>query len=248
MKSRLKLLAIVSFVLIASFVLSSFTQSSIDIKDLKGAWEYGPAEQRATMIVTDNIFSVAVYDRPGKKFVNSYGGKWRLEGNKMIQTLEWDAKDPARVGTEVSTDIKMSGSKLTTSATNETWERVDKGDKGDLVGAWIIVGNYENDQLNKNPNAFGPRRTMKVLSGSRFQWIAYNVGTKQFVNSGGGTYTAENGKYIENIDFFTKTAESVGKTVSFRYLMQDGNWRHKGQKSTGGPMDEGWVPRGTLEK
>ena len=32
------------------------------------------------------------------------------------------------------------------------------------------------------------------------------------MNAGGGTYNTTNGKYTENIEFFTKTAESVGKT------------------------------------
>jgi hypothetical protein len=32
------------------------------------------------------------------------------------------------------------------------------------------------------------------------------------------------------------------------YSFVDGDWRHKGVKSTGGPMDECWSRRATLEK
>ncbi len=89
---------------------------------------------------------------------------------------------------------------------------------------------------------------MKVLSGKYFQWIAYNVAAKTFINAGGGTYTTANGKYTENIEFFTKTSESVGKSLAFDYSFVNGDWRHKGQKSTGGDMDECWSKRETLEK
>ncbi len=89
---------------------------------------------------------------------------------------------------------------------------------------------------------------MKVLSGKYFHWIAYNVATKAFMNAGGGTYTTINGKYTEHIEFFTKTSESVGKSLSFNYSFADGDWRHRGEKSTGGPMDECWSRRDSLEK
>ena len=88
---------------------------------------------------------------------------------------------------------------------------------------------------------------MKVLSGKYFQWIAYNVVTKQFFDTGCGTYTTENGKYTETIHFFTKTAASVGKVLAFDYSFVNGDWRHKGLKSTGGMMDECWSRRETLE-
>ncbi len=89
---------------------------------------------------------------------------------------------------------------------------------------------------------------MKVLAGSRFHWIAYNVEAKQFINAGGGTYSAKDGKYTEQVEFFTKTPESVGKVLNFQYSFVDGDWRHKGEKSTGGPLDECWSKRETLEK
>ena len=51
---------------------------------------------------------------------------------------------------------------------------------------------------------------MKILSGTRFQWIAYHIGTKVFSGSGGGTYTSEQGKYTETIDFFSRDNDRVG--------------------------------------
>jgi hypothetical protein len=229
-------------------LLSSLKPVTIDTKDIVGAWEYGPAQNRTVMINTDKIFSVATYDIPGKKFISSYGGTWRMDGNKMVKKIEWNSKDSLQVDKEISEDVQLSTKALIIQQTKETWKRLDDGKPGELMGAWIITGNFKNDTAAKRSSPFYPRRTMKILSGKYFQWIAYNVATKTFMNAGGGTYTTADGKYTENIEFFTKTAESVGKTLVFDYSFINGDWRHRGQKSTGGEMDECWSKRETLEK
>jgi hypothetical protein len=235
------------FSIASLLLLSSLKTKNIDTKDIVGAWGYGPAEQRTVMINTDKVFSVATYDVPSKKFISSYGGTWRIEGNKLIKTIEWNSKDSTQVGKEIPEDVQLSGNKMI-GQNKETWNRLDNGKPGALMGAWVITGNYRNDSAQKRANPFYPRRTMKVLSGKYFHWVAYNVATKDFQNAGGGTYTTNNGKYTENIEFFTKTSESVGKTLVFDYSFVNGDWRHKGQKSTGGLMDECWSKRETLEK
>src|SRR5688572_10246813 len=232
---------------IAAIVLfSSLKAKTIDTKDLVGAWGYGSANNRTVMINTDKVFSVANYDIPGKKFISSYGGTWRMDGNKLIKNIEWNSKDSAQVGKELTELVELSKDKLV-GKNNETWSRLDDGKPGALMGAWTITGNYVNDTVSKRANPFYPRRTMKVLSGKYFHWIAYNVNTKAFMNAGGGSYTTNNGKYTENIEFFTKTPESVGKSLVFDYSFVNGDWRHKGQKSVGGAMDECWTRREALE-
>ncbi|MGV3507888.1 MAG: hypothetical protein ACO1N7_01265 [Sphingobacteriaceae bacterium] len=248
MKTNIKLPIIPLFGICVFLLLSSLNIQKTIPDALVGAWEYGPENKRTVMITTDKVFSVATYDLPGKKFISSYGGTWRIDGNKLIEKIEWNSADTAQVGKEVVLDINLSNNELLVKQSNELYKRVDNGKPGELMGAWIITGTYENDQVKKRANPFYPRRTLKVLSGTRFQWIAYNVATKQFMNTGGGTYTTKNGVYTENIEFFTKTAESVGKTMSFQYSFENGDWRHKGQKSTGGVMDECWSRRETLEK
>jgi hypothetical protein len=229
-------------------ILSSLKTIKAVPADIVGAWGYGPPENRTVMINTDKVFSVATYDVPGKKFISSYGGTWRLDGDKLIKTIEWNSKDSLQVGKEISEDVQVTKGKLSVRQTNESWNRLDDGKPGALMGAWIITGNFTDDKVSKRANPFYPRRTMKVLSGKYFQWIAYNVATKSFQNAGGGTYTTENGKYSENIEFFTKTLESVGKKLMFDYSFVNGDWRHRGEKSTGGSMDECWSRRETLEK
>jgi hypothetical protein len=238
----------ISFCIVAICFLTSFNKYQLTANELLGAWGYGSPEKKTVMINTDKVFAVAVYDLPNKKFISSYGGSYRLENNKLIKKIEWNSADSSQVGKEISEDVQLSNGKLNIKGNKESWSRLDDGKPGALMGAWIITGNYRNDSVSKRPNPFYPRRTMKVLSGKYFHWIAYNVATKSFMNAGGGTYTTADGKYTETIEFFTKTSESVGKTLSFDYSFVNGDWRHKGEKSTGGPMDECWTKRETLEK
>lgn len=232
------------------FALISFgTQKPrpADPTGLIGAWQYGPEDNHTVMIIVDRVFAVATYDLPGRRFISSYGGTWKMEGGKMVQTLEWHSANPELVGQETALTARIDDKRLTVPEKKETWDRVRENQPNEITGAWVITGNYRDGRPSKRSSPFYPRRTMKVLGGGRFQWIAYNVDTHKFENTGGGTYTASNGKYTETIAFFTKTAESVGKRLQFEYSFVDGEWRHKGEKSTGGPMDEIWTSRETLE-
>lgn len=84
---------------------------------------------------------------------------------------------------------------------------------------------------------------MKILSGTRFQWIACNVETKEFFGTGGGNYTTLNGKYTENIEFFSRDSTRVGMSLTFDFSLENGEWRHKGLSSKGDPIDEVWTPQ-----
>lgn len=216
---------------------------------LVGAWAYGPDTDRRIMIVTPTVFSVARFDEPGRRFIQSYGGTWRMDGSRLVTKIEWNSSDSTQVGTEGAAGIVFRENKMVNGGTKEVWERLDNGTPGALMGAWIISGTFEGDSAQRRKNPFHPRRTMKMLSGKYFHWIAYNVVTKTFMNAGGGSYTTTpDGVYTERIQFFTKTAESVGKTLPFRYTITGNDWRHQGQKSTGGVMDELWTRREQFEK
>jgi hypothetical protein len=87
------------------------------------------------------------------------------------------------------------------------------------------------------------RKTMKILSGTRFQWIAYDTDTKQFLGTGGGTYTTQQGEYAERIEFFSKDETRVGLRLKFNYALKDGDWEHSGLSSKGDPIHEIWSIR-----
>ena len=88
-----------------------------------------------------------------------------------------------------------------------------------------------------------PRKTMKILSGTRFQWIAYNTETKQFMGTGGGHYTTENGTYTEHIEFFSRDNSRVGAALAFKFERINNDWHHSGLSSRGDPIYEVWSLR-----
>lgn len=88
-----------------------------------------------------------------------------------------------------------------------------------------------------------PRKTMKFLQDGHFQWIAFNTETFQFFGSGGGFYTAQNGIYTENIEFFSRNNTSVGRVLPFQYSIKGVDWHHQGKSSKGDPMYEVWTQR-----
>ena len=209
-----------------------------------GAWGLEDASAKITVLLTEHIFSLNRYHIADKKFLGSEGGTWRKEGNDLVLTYEWSSTDTSKVGKEFKTSIRIANSELRLGLFTHVLKKLDEGKLGALRGEWIISGNYNNNVVSKRPSPFYPRRTMKILTDNHFQWVAFNVKTKEFFGTGGGTYTtSEEGKYVETIEFFTKAASSIGKSVEFTYSFIDGDWRHKGQKSTGGPLDECWTPR-----
>ena len=114
--------------------------------------------------------------------------------------------------------------------------------KEKLYGAWLMAGRVR-DGKRQMRDTDRPRKTMKILSGTRFQWIAYNTETKQFMGTGGGTYTTINGEYVENIEFFSRDDTKAGLSLKFNYELTNNEWNHKGFSSKGDPMHEIWVKR-----
>lgn len=211
---------------------------------MTGAWERDTENAKVVRIVTDNHFSEAAYDLTGKKFISTRGGSWKLNGNTLSETIEFNTANTAQVGTTITTDLKTEADRFSTTDDNGKtleWKRTDDGTPGKLAGAWLITGRMvDGAQHSITP---GARRTMKILSGTRFQWIAYNAETKEFFGTGGGTYTTANGKYVENLEFFSRDNNRVGASLSFDFDLENGNWRHQGLSSKGDKIDEVWTKR-----
>ena len=80
-----------------------------------------------------------------------------------------------------------------------------------------------------------------MLSDTRFQWVAYDTAAKSFSGTGGGTYTFENGKYTETIEYHSKNSARVGAVLPFEYEIKGKKWDHSGLSSTGNPIREIWT-------
>ncbi len=209
--------------------------------DLNGAWQSGPDENRSVMIVAGKFFSVAVYNVKDKTYTGTYGGIWRLEKDQFVEVQEFNTLKPELIGTEKRTAIKIQKDKFSFSD-GASFTRLDNGTPGALSGAWLITGRVTDSGMQKMTP--GARKTMKILSGTRFQWIAYNSETKEFFGTGGGTYSTVDGKYTETIDVFSRDNSRVGANLEFNFsIIEGGDWRHSGKSSKGDPIDEIWSKR-----
>lgn len=212
-----------------------------------GAWERNHnsengEELKSVVIFSDGYQAISTYESKSGKFINSNGGTWELMGDTMTEKVEFDTNNPDRVGSEVTFKVKITGTTMSIVGTDMEFQRIDDGLPGDLKGAWLMAGRVR-DGKKQLRNTSGPRKTMKLLSGKRFQWIAYNTESKKFMGTGGGTYTTKNGVYSENIEFFSRDNSKSGIELEFEYEIIDNEWNHKGFSSKGDPLHEIWKPR-----
>ncbi len=228
--------------LITLLLVSTSLFLNAQSQSMLGAWERqgSEASHQVILILTDGFWSFTEFSVEQKNFVGTMGGAWNLQDGTISYTYEFSTFAevlqkqllPAAASQENSDQLTLGDTK---------WTRVDAGKPGALNGAWLITGRERNG--NMSTITPGVRKTMKILSGTRFQWIAYNTETRAFLGTGGGTYTTVNGKYTENIEFFSRDNTRVGASLGFNYELKDGKWHHKGMSSKGNPIYEIWSLR-----
>jgi len=228
-------------------LVCTFLSFGIKAQNIIGAWEmYSTSKNgdkmRSVVIFTDGYQVIATYNANTGKFIKSNGGTWKLEGNTMTEKVEFDTVTSERVGSEVSFKVDITDNAIQIVDSDMKLTRIDDGTPGELQGAWLMSGRVR-DGKEQMRDTSGPRKTMKLLSGTRFQWIAYHTESKKFIGTGGGTYTTVDGKYTENIEFFSKDDSKAGVSLTFDYSLIDTTWNHKGFSSKGDAMHEIWTVR-----
>lgn len=219
-------------------------------KALEGAWTTTETNRdgekiQVTTIVMEGFLAESFYNVEKKLFERSFGGSWTVEGNTFTILTEFATSDTAQIGKTRSIVFDLKGDTIRFQGDDRLWTRIDNGQKGNLSGAYLITGRKRDGEMKRwTPDA---RKTMKILSDTRFQWIAYNVETKEFFGTGGGTYTAEDQSYTENIEFFSRDSSRVGASLGFDFKIVDGEWHHSGLSSKGDPIHEIWTHRRDLE-
>ena len=214
---------------------------------LEGAWESTfplPDGSQGTLqlIVADGFLAMTSY--ADTAFISTLGGSYVADDKTLTLRYEFNSGEPERIGGTQSMRYEVQNDLLVFNG-SKVWTRVDDGNgPGALQGAWLITGRKRNGEMTRRETD-GPRKTMKILSGSRFQWIAYNTQSREFLGTGGGRYTTEanDGLYIEYIDFFSRDNARVGDQLSFDYKIRNGEWHHSGLSSKGKPIYETWGRR-----
>lgn len=220
-------------------------------QSLNGSWRLQNGDTVQVAMFIDGYFSHSVFDKNNKKFIATRGGAYKADKDKIVVVWQYDTEKAAAaiaadtwVGTKGLFKIKQSGNTLHTniSGASAEWIRLDKND-APLAGVWRITHRKQEAQLSEIP--LRDRRTLKILTGTRFQWVAINIKTGEFSGTGGGTYTFKNGRYTENIEFFSRNNARVGASLTFDGRMENGQWHHAGKSSSGDPIYEIW---GKLEE
>ncbi|WP_209332720.1 hypothetical protein [Lunatimonas salinarum] len=222
---------------------------SLHAQTIEGAWKLTHqngkpiTNQEYIKIYQDGYFAYGAKETGTNKFLHAGGGLFTMEGSNYVEHMDFFTPDPDQVGTKNQYKIDFADNKLVISGKVkgkdliEIWEKVGSRED-DLTQNWVITGRkVDGETRSMTP---GARRTVKILSGGRFQWIAFNSETKEFSGTGGGTYEAKDGKYTEQITFFSRDDSRVGASLGFDYEVKDNQWHHSGLSSTGNPIYEIW--------
>ncbi|KAA0990377.1 hypothetical protein [Dyadobacter aurulentus] len=209
----------------------------------KGAWKsQEPTGSASTLIVADNYLVIASYSVGNKYFERTEGGPFTMSGDQMTYTPEFNSADTAKIGIPTVFTVTVKDKILTLRYEEAmVWMQVDDASNVPMAGAWHITERAQDGQGGLvKIHQQGTRKTLKLLSGTRFQWFAIDPGVKGFYATGGGTYNVKDGKYTENIQFFSKDNNRVGTSLTFDHKLENGRWDHSGKSSEGKRIHEVW--------
>ena len=162
--------------------------TAVPSQDLQGAWEMTQTNEQGTevqciAIIAGDDIPKAFLEKGTGRCIGTKGGSYKADGQNFTYLFEYASVDPELVGTQKSVPYEFVDGKLHLG--DVAWTKIDDGTPGDLSGAWLISGRKQDGKVVKRDTS-APRKTMKIMSGTRFQWIAYNTETKGFMGTGGG--------------------------------------------------------------
>ena len=205
-----------------------FCSVYVSAQKQQGAWELQNGDTTTTMIIADDYLVMAVYTNAGKTFIMTSGGRINSYDGGISGVSEFNSSDKTLVGKE----FKIQ---------KDFFKKAKKIDNGEqyLYGNWRITQREQNGVLSPI-HTTGPRNTIKILSATRFQWAAINTETGEFSGTGGGRYTLIDGKYTEEILFFSRDVSRVGMSLTFNAKLVGKDWYHSGKSSKGDLINEVW--------
>ena len=182
------------------------------------------------ILMDDEYLIETQYIEEPPQFVLTRGGFYKPKGSQFMVNLEFNSK------------FEQDGMKqIKIESSVKTWDKISKPQL-ELDGKWLMAGRVRNNKEQRR-DITRPRKTMKFLKDGFFQWIAFNTETFQFFGSGGGYYSAEEERYTEHIEYFSRNNTSVGRVLPFKYFISGIDWHHQGFSSKGDPIHEIWSAR-----
>lgn len=218
---------------------------------LNGAWRLverngQTVESKTVKLYSNGYYTWASYDSLSGAFMEAGGGTYTLDFEHYEERCEIDSRDPALSGRTSVYRAFLNNNLFTlnylkSDGYKEVWEKIDGADDYEMTTCWRIHLKRDADGADWRTIEYAPRKTLKMLTNSRYQVLALNSHTGQFVGSSGGTWDKADGTYREHIDFFSKNPANVGRTLGFERSMVDGLWHHTGTQTDGDPLREQWM-------
>lgn len=193
------------------------------------------------ILIQDDYLFYTVYDDKKPTFHYCWGGPLKRASNQLLVRLDFHSNGLPASGREKQLNLQQEGGSMRIEEEGKStiWYKL-KDPEGALTGVWRISSRQQNGKMTPIP--LRARRTLKLLTGNRFQWVAMNIETGEFFGSGGGSYQFEDGRYTEYIGFFSRDSSRVGQKLQFSgKLLPDGQWEHSGKSSKGEPLFEIWT-------
>lgn len=187
--------------LLATLLLSTLALRP-KIGATQGAWKISKGDETIMLLVSESYFMQTTYTPA--RFVSTRGGTWKQDGNKVTTTLEFDSADSTNVGKTSTAELASGNNQLAIimPGGQQVFTRVDEvTEQTPMASLWRITARANNEGV-VTPMQRGARKTLKLLTGSRFQWAAINPETKQFSGTGGGHLHAQGRKIHRNHRLF----------------------------------------------
>ncbi len=233
------------FALIFSLVLGFGTNAQI----LNGAWRLvekngKPVEYEAIKLYSNSYFTYAAYEKDSGQFMEAKGGTYTLNNFSYKEHLDIDSNEPKHSGTTREYLNVLDNKQLTLTnlitGDKEKWVKFDEADNYEMAFCWRIHKKKDEGDAEWRTIEYRPRKTLKMITNSRYQVLALNSETGQFVGSSGGSWSGSSKDYIENVEFFSKDQSNVGKSLEFKRTFDKGLWLHTGKTTKGEDMMEKW--------
>lgn len=236
---RINKFTVFAFTVLTIFSVYSFNLTKPDNSAINGAWKFQQGNVEQVLILSDGYFMHTTFDKINKKLIESRGGAYQFSGNDLATIIEFNIQNKDQIGQQINYNFNTKNNKLSTTLSGkaENWTMLDNG-KGAMAGTWRSSGRMQDGKVVLSPPR--ARKTFKILTKTRFQWAAINAETKEFFGTGGGTYTFADGKYTENIEFFSRDSSRVGASLTFDGKRDGDLWHHSGMSSKGTPIYEIW--------
>ena len=193
------------------------------------------------LTVSDTYLIHTAYEVSPAKFLYTRGGFYTQSADQIDVKLEFNSGYEANAITSMTLPISVMDNKIKIGDPALEFTSTGKPQQ-ELDGAWLFATRGPDTGQERRDDTKA-RKTLKFLMDGSFQWIAYNTEDYKFFGSGGGSYTATDGVYTENIEFFSRDDSRVGAQLQFNYELDGSDWHHKGKNSRGEPMYEIWSKR-----